>query len=955
MSFLTDYFNIESDKTEVAVCCPFPHHTESGMPYFENNPSAHVNTENGLFHCKVCGEKGNEIQMIQKLLDCGMNTAKKLQKAFDTSEDVYEWEKENLTEATKQRALNLGISEEVIYDLKIKTPMFSEDELAFPVFMFGHLIDIRTYNPGGNPKIKSRVGCPSGLIIPFDDWTETPNTRMTVLCAGEKDMAIARSKGFNAITVTGGENTIPSQLTYFKDRHVAICYDNDDAGKTGALKVAKELLKYTPYVKVVTKFHNGMENKEDITDYFTKYNHTKEELINCIEETEWFTPEDVKEEENRHYPIMDLLSASRPENLNKTVKSNVQIESISEATFSCPSKLTAEKFKATESGAMLEGEIREWELTEDNCGKILKMIDSNIKEDNLKLVYKDLMNIMRNEKYVKLDELERVTVFKCFLTDMYETTDTTQNTQPMEYVAYSINNKLESGQKYMITHRIIPHPNKGQQLVMIILNAEQANDSVSNFELTDDVKQSLDTIRNLPGNVEERINTLTEKVKGLLGYDGINTLIQAIDFAYNTPLQFNFGNFKNIRAYLDTIIVGESRTGKSSTATALRKLYELGTFTSLAGNSATIPGLVGGSNKTSSGYQTKAGIIPQNHKGLIIFEEFGKSNSNVIKELTDIRSSNEVRITRVAGTITLPAMVRMVSLTNPKTKDGNIRAIAAYPNGIEVLKDLIEAAEDIARYDIIAILPDRGNGQIDPFWKPEQPLEQKVYKDRIRWIWSRSPEQIIISDELQKSIIETANALNKVYDGHIKIFGTEAWKKLTRLSIAVAGYLCSTDETYENIVVKDEHVKYAYNFLINLYDNPTFKLKEYINHEKQFTEIDDEGVARLQDIYNKSPMLILQLEQCSTTSKSILMAATGMEPKDINGALNGLTKGLFIKFKNNDIIPTERFRKGLNLINRKTYAPKIGEINAEVSMGNINDQDWSRFFEDAENSASSQA
>ena len=170
------------------------------------------------------------------------------------------------------------------------------------------------------------------------------------------------------------------------------------------LELTKELLKYTPYVKVVTKFHNGMENKEDITDYFTKYNRTKEELINCIEETDWFTPEDVKEEENRHYPIMDLLSASRPENLNKTVRSNVQIESISEPTFSCPSKLTAEKFKATESGAMLEGEIREWELTEDNCGKILKMIDSNIKEDifNFKVpsssLYDSITNFFRSIK-----------------------------------------------------------------------------------------------------------------------------------------------------------------------------------------------------------------------------------------------------------------------------------------------------------------------------------------------------------------------------------------------------------------------------------------------------------------------------------------------------------------------------------------------------------------------------
>ena len=344
-----------------------------------------------------------------------------------------------------------------------------------------------------------------------------------------------------------------------------------------------------------------------------------------------------------------------------------------------------------------------------------------------------------------------------------------------------------------------------------------------------------------------------------MGYDGINTLIQAIDFSYSTPLQFNFGNFKNERAYLDTIIVGESRTGKSSTANCLRKLYGLGTFTSLAGNSATIPGLVGGSNKTASGYQTRAGIIPQNHKGLVIFEEFGKSNSSVITELTDIRSSNEVRITRVAGTLTLPAMVRMITLTNPKNKGGNIQPIAAYPNGIEVLRDLVSAAEDIARYDMIVILPDRGNAQIDPLWMPEQPLDEQVYRDKIRWIWSRTADQIVIDRDTQLYIIQVANELNKTYEGHIKIFGTEAWKKISRLAIAIAGYVCSTDESYENIIVKPEHVDYAKNYLIKLYDNSTFKLREYINYEKQYTEINDEGVAALQDIYNKDPMLVLQL------------------------------------------------------------------------------------------------
>lgn len=941
MGFLTEYFNIIDDKTEVAVCCPFPHYTSSGVPYMETHPSAHVNTINNLFHCKVCGESGSEASMISKLLGCNNNVAHRIQRCFDSDETITEWDKENLSEGTMKRAKDLGIADEVIKELRIKTPEFTDDIIAFPVFMFDHLLDVRQYNPGGEPKIRSRKGCPSGLILPFNEWSSTPLERMTILCAGEKDMAIARSQGLNAITLTGGEQCLPCQPNYFKNRHVAICYDNDEAGKTGAYKVANYLLKYTPYVKVVTAFHEGMEEKEDITDYFTKYNKTKMDLINCIENTKWF---EGNQTTHKSYPIMDLLQASKPQNTNKVVRSNVQVVAISEATFSCPSQIYAEKFRDSEGSMMSEGEYREWILDEHNAEDILHLIDNNFKEEAIKKNERRLLGIMEKEKYVQISVQDRVTIFKCFLTDMFETSDT-HDAQPMEYTAYSINTKLESGQKYLITYKLVPHPYKGQQLIMLILNAEQANDSVSDFKLTEEVKESLRTIQQISGTLDGKIHSLTEKVKGMLGYNGIDRLIQTIELAYHTPLQFNFGTFKNQRAYLDTIIVGESRTGKSSTADCLRKLYGLGTFTSLAGNSATIPGLVGGSNKTATGYQTRAGIIPQNHKGLVIFEEFGKSNNSVITELTDIRSSNEVRITRVAGTITMPAMVRMISLTNPKIKNGNIQSIAAYPNGISVLTDLVEAAEDIARYDMIVILADKGNAQIDPLWVPDTPFDQQVYRDKIRWVWSRKAEQIIISQDLQYYIVETANELNKTYEGHIKIFGTEAWKKLSRLAIAVAGYVCSADESFENIIVTKEHIDFARDFLIKLYDNPTFKLREYINYEKQYSEINEEGVAALQDIYDKNPMLVLQLEQCSSTSKNILMAATGMEQKDLNMALNRLTKLLFVKYQNYDIIPTERFRKGLSLINRNTYAPRIGEIHAEVPMGLFDDFDYLGFPE----------
>lgn len=930
MGFLSDYFNVYDGSTETAVCCPFDHYTASGLPYKETNPSASINTQKGVFHCMRCGTGYSTPQFIQRIFGCSYIDAKRIQRCFETSETILEWQKEILTPESRQTALNLGISEDVINELQLKTHKGTKDMFSYPVLMYGRLIDIRRYDKNAvkpEPKVKSRIGSPAGLIIPFESWIDTPPDKLTLICAGEKDMALARSNGFsNAITFTGGEGTLPRTPELFRNRAVAIVYDNDDAGLVGAKKLAVMLKKYTPYVKVVTKFHEVCkEPKEDITDFFVKYHKHKEDLVQYIKDTPIFelSPEDILD----NYPTVDLMTASRPQNVGRMLQSNIQVVAIAEQTFTTPSAILAEKFKVTEEAKcnfMRLNESKEWELSDDNVQDILHMIDNNFKESDIQKNIRDILHITQVEKCVSIKTLTKQTVFKAYVTDMFETTDT--NAQPMEYQVYSLDTKLESGKKYLVTYKLVPHPYKGQQLTMLVTKAVQASDSVSNFKVVEETKTHLDVIKAIPGTVSDKINVLTERVKGILGYDGNNTLIQTIDLAYHTVLQFNFGNFKNVRGYLDTLIVGESRVGKSSTAEALRTTYELGVFTSLAGNSATIPGLVGGSNKTAGGnYQTRAGIIPQNHRGLIIFEEFGKSNANVVTELTDIRSSNEVRITRVAGTITLPAMVRMISLTNVKASKSSIKSIASYPNGISIVTELVGTAEDIARYDLIVVLADRGNKVIDPFWVPQTPFPKEVYQTRVRWIWSRTPEQIIIPQDVGNYILEKANYLNSLYECHIKIFGTEAWKKIARLAITVAGYTVSTDATYENIVVKKEHVDYAVDFYIRIYDNPTFKLKEYVEHEKKYSLIDAEGIANLQDIYTKFPALILQLEQYASASKQTLAATSGLTNDDLNKALARLTSGLFIRFSNYDIMPTERFRLGIAKVNKATVAKRVGE------------------------------
>lgn len=924
MSFFESFFGISESSKEVAVCCPFEHVGPLGG-YFETHPSAHVNTFDNVFHCKACGTGHNETSFIQAVLGCNVLTAKKLIRCFNNNEDKTQWELDtSLPREGRQFVNSFGVSDAVIDELSIKTSQ--AESIQFPVFMYDHLVDIRKYNPGQRPKVTSRIGCPAGLIVPFDVWRNTPKTKVTLLCAGEKDMAVARSHGFNAITLTGGEQTHPIVLKEFENRKVVIVYDNDDAGHTGAQKIACTLYGIAAQVKICTNFHNVCTEKgEDITDYFMKYHKTRQDLITCMEATEVFEPQPGTFDQ--FYPIMDLLTASRSENVGKLVRSNIQVVATNEASYIMPTTIIAEKFKLSgQNDTMVQGSTKEWELTDDNVQDLLHLIDNNFKEDTINQNIRGLLKVPLKEKCVKIRHYAKKTVHKAYVTDLFESTTT--DVIPMEYTAYSLGMKLESGKRYLGTYKIVPHPYKGQQLTMIIVNAVQANDSVSNFKLTDETKQHLDVFKGLQGTVKERVQYLAQLVKGILGYNGNDTLIQAMDLSYHTVLSFNFGSFKNERGYLDTLIVGESRVGKSSTANALRNTYELGVFTSLAGNAATIPGLIGGSNKINGSYQTRAGLIPQNHKGLIIFEEFGKSNNNIATELTDIRSSNEVRITRVSGTITMPAVVRMITLTNVKTTDGQIKPIASYPNGISVVTELIGTAEDIARYDMLLVLSDRGNSQIDPFWTPQEPLQKEVYQTRVRWIWSRTPEQILIDSEVGRYIMDKANELNTKYDTHIKIFGTEAWKKVSRLAIAVAGYLVSTADSYENIIVKKEHVDFAADFFIKIYDNDTFKLKQYVEHERQFSQIDADGIAALQDIYMKTPTLVLQLEQCSRTSKNMLGAATGLGNDDLNKMLTLLTRGLFIRFSNHDIIPTERFRLGMAKINRATRARRIGEGNA---------------------------
>ena len=112
--FFEDYFEINTVKKEVAVCCPFPHKDALGHDYFETNPSAHVNTEKRVFNCKVCGQGLSESKFISEVYNCTLENAAKLLNICRKAEHRMDWETGTELDANGEHLLTqLGISKEV--------------------------------------------------------------------------------------------------------------------------------------------------------------------------------------------------------------------------------------------------------------------------------------------------------------------------------------------------------------------------------------------------------------------------------------------------------------------------------------------------------------------------------------------------------------------------------------------------------------------------------------------------------------------------------------------------------------------------------------------------------------------------------------------------------------------------------------------------------------------------
>ena len=462
-------------------------------------------------------------------------------------------------------------------------------------------------------------------------------------------------------------------------------------------------------------------------------------------------------------------------------------------------------------------------FAEDNTD-LLKFINAN--ENTFTQIFKKMLNINTRCSF-NYEVLSVYTVEEVYLAEL----SVEKSTNSMSRIGYCINKSLESNAPYLITCYTFPEP-KSQKIIHIITDAKKLKTDIEEFEPTKDNIRMMEIFNPLKNVKPSDTKPISDEADPdvLLIYNFLNNLYDtyaidvtriykrfdlhmAVDLAFHSPLQFYFNNEFIAKAFLDVMVIGDTRCGKGFVSENLIKYYSAGEVVS--GENVSFAGLVGGIQQISGRWVATWGRIPLNNKRLVVIDESGEMDPKDFSRLSRIRSEGIAEIAKI-HTERTQAMTRLIWLTNPKN-----RLVSTYSFGIEALNDLIENAEDISRFDYVLVVA-QNEVDINEI-NQSRKLTKNIYASAdpilVQWIWSLSPSQIIFDKKATDMILKYAVKLGKIYSPKIPLIQGENIRiKLAKVSAAIAGRLFSHKDG--NLIILPAHVNAAYVFFNLIYKKP---------------------------------------------------------------------------------------------------------------------------------------
>jgi hypothetical protein len=307
---------------------------------------------------------------------------------------------------------------------------------------------------------------------------------------------------------------------------------------------------------------------------------------------------------------------------------------------------------------------------------------------------------------------------------------------------------------------------------------------------------------------------MSENVTHIYGRDLLHV---AYDLVWHSVLSFKIGDMQIQKGWLEMAVIGDTRTGKSEVANRLINHYRSGILQSCEGMS--FPGIVGGVQQIDGRWHMTWGVVPMNDRRMVVLDEVsGLKEKDVIEQMSSVRSSGIAQITKISSEET-SARTRLAWVMNPG--DGSM--IRDNPmGGMGAIRTVVPHAEDIARFDFVITT---AKGDVDTklinsdFSEHHEPMYSSTLSEAlVKWAWSLTRNDVLISEAAGKAAIEAALDLGQRYVSDPPLIQSENVRfKVLRIAAAIAARTFSISKRGK-LLVNSEHVRDAVRFLDMVYE-----------------------------------------------------------------------------------------------------------------------------------------
>jgi 5S rRNA maturation endonuclease (ribonuclease M5) len=857
-AIFNQFFVGSTTDEEIRMFCP-----RCEDPGSSQSPSASINIDDNLFNCMKSNHGGTIVSLIAEMKKqdgfdiraarlAGRNRAANPRKAatgpraaLPTVTQVKSWA-ENLRSAGEPLRLLMnkrGFSVETVEKWQIGWDGY---RYTIPVYDADRsLVNVRRYKMDCGPtdqKMLNIKGHGDGRLFALSILASHDDI---VLVEGETDCILLNQYGIPAATHTSGASVFKIEwIQQFKSKAVYICYDNDEGGRKGAIMVASKLASVAAAVYTIAipvKKKGG-----DVTDYLWVEKHTADDFRGLMERARALSSKTDVPVRGKTVSLEESMSQG---NLGNDLDMIVTIIGKQSPPFLAPKVLevncdmskgpVCEACPVKYAGGSLTKNFK------PNDTDLYRFVDAP--ETRRKSLWREITGARCSDR-AEFTESDLYTIEELIAAPAIDSRTPDEDQTPMTRRVLSVGTHATTiNSDRRLLGRNVIDPKTGRQSMMVWGNSP-VKTSLDNFNPSPEALQRLTTFRPAYAglNPEDEhsdyespldkcfsiSHSMSEHVTRVYKRDLLHV---AYDLVWHSPLSFRVEGELVNKGWLEMMVLGDTRTGKSDVAEKLSRHYSAGLIKSCEG--ATLAGLIGGVQQIEKTWTTTWGIIPLNDRRLVVLDEVsGLKDKEVIENMSSIRSSGRAQITKISVEET-SARTRLIWITNPG--DGSM--IADHPFGaMDAVRTVIHANEDIARFDFLMAAA-QSDVPAETFQVERKPVGKNPYTadvchDLVLWAWSLKPESINFSDKAAKRARELAVEMGSRYVPDLPLVQTaNARFKLYRLAVAIAARTFSSHDNGKTLHVTAEHVEDAVRFLDEIYSQEAMGYARY-SHNKILAE-----------------------------------------------------------------------------------------------------------------------